>query len=366
MNPGSDHQLGQKIGALIATQSASNLPESAILSHVQDLLGADTALQGPLRDLLVRPAYRQLFTGGQRSVQVGGRDALLQDLANTYNPAVVARLAALIDGSLGLPPGPLSSVPNGASADPMGSRGYGAPGSAAGPWAAPYSQPQTPPPPSWAAAPATPPYSQPAPVAPPVAPAAGPSPVTALLIALVSLLTGAVLLGLGWALLSSRTLSPTPSASAPASSSPASPSPTPSTAPPPTPKGSSTAPQTPSSGAWGSASDYKFGQLPGGDFPNSCAFSVTDGSGRTTTDKSSLEYWACRDVGGDPDNGYKVVWADGKETTYTFQANGDGRVVGTNGNTYPMRWRNDSHAGEQIIVINHQDGAITWIPGHIE
>jgi hypothetical protein len=30
-----------------------------------------------------------------------------------------------------------------------------------------------------------------------------------------------------------------------------------------------------------------------------------------------------------------------------------------------MRWSNDSHRGQDIVVINHQDGAISWIPGHI-
>jgi len=27
--------------------------------------------------------------------------------------------------------------------------------------------------------------------------------------------------------------------------------------------------------------------------------------------------------------------------------------------------RNDSHQGDPIVVINHQDGAISWIPGTI-
>lgn len=117
--------------------------------------------------------------------------------------------------------------------------------------------------------------------------------------------------------------------------------------------------------AWGDASDYKFGTLPGGSYPNSCAFSSTDAQGRTILDKSRVDYWACRDVGGNPETGYSVVWADGKQTNYTFGRDGDGTVVGTNGSSYPMRWRNDSHRGSDIIVINHEDGATTWIPGRV-
>jgi hypothetical protein len=30
-----------------------------------------------------------------------------------------------------------------------------------------------------------------------------------------------------------------------------------------------------------------------------------------------------------------------------------------------MTWRNDTHDGTKIIVISHQDGATTWIPGNV-
>lgn len=359
-----DYQLGRRIATLIAEQTAANLPSTAVFSQVQDLLGADTSLLGPLRDLLARPGFRQLVGGDQQSVMLGGRDALLQDLSHTYHPAILERLALVIDGSLGLPPAaPPSVMASAGGASAAGGVPYGAPPAdprAGGPWTGPWSQPPQAPP--WSATPPSTPYGQPA---PPAAAASGPAPVTALLIALVSMLTGAVLLGLGWMLLSNR---PQPSGAvatpgAPTAQAPAAAPSTP--APPPTPKGPTTVTPPSSSSAWGGPSDYKFGQVPGGAYPNSCAFSVTDDNGRTTTDKSQVEYWACRDVGGNPETGYRVVWADGKETNYTFQSGGAGQVVGTNGSTYPMSWRNDTHRGDPIVVINHQDGAITWIPGQI-
>lgn len=373
LTSGSEYLLGQKIAGLFAMQRASDLPTGILLGQVQDLLGSETALLVPLRDLLQRPVFRQLLEqGGTAASQpqlLAGRDALLQDLALTYQPAVLARLAAVIDGSLGLPSMPSSSVIGGAGSGPGPARSWGQP------------QSQSSQLPSWSAwgsqvvsgqpaagpAPATP---SPAAAAPaPVQVTSGPSAVTALLIALVSLLSGAVLLVLGWLLFSDRPQGLTGGAAQPAPSSPpaapSAPSPAPTPPPPATPKEPTTVEPASPSSAWGDASEYKFGQLPGGDYPNSCAFSVTDVNGRTTTDKSQVEYWACRDVGGDPETGYRVVWADGKETNYTFQSGGDGQVVGTNGSTYPMRWRNDTHQGEPIVVINHQDGAITWIPGQI-
>lgn len=344
-----DYQLGQRLGGLIAQQAASKLPFSAVYSQLQDLLGADTSMLGPLRDLLGKPAFGQLVGPNQRSVVVGARDALLQELANTYNALMVSRLAAVIDGCLGLPQGPV----------PV--------------------QSYAPPPPAPPSYPAPPPYAapqsypvQPTPIQILTSPSSGARPMTAVLILLVCLLGGALLLGLGWLFLSNRPLgsvssgkavAPPPSSTASSQLAPAPPPSTP--APPATEKGVAARTPEPSSGAWGDTTDYKFGQLPGGDYPNSCAFSKTDENGRTTIDKSDLDYWACRDQGGDSENGYKVVWADGKETTYTFQQGGDGQVVGTNGNTYPMTWRNDSHAGDPIIVINHQDGAVSWIPGNI-
>ncbi|MCP9784601.1 DUF4101 domain-containing protein [Cyanobium sp. WKJ7-Wakatipu] len=104
----SDQQLGCNLAALIAQQASSNLPFSVIYGQLQDLLGDDTALLGPLRDLLGRPAFQQLLGLKRHSVQLGARDALLQDLALTYNAGMVVRLAVVIDGCIGLPPG---SVP---------------------------------------------------------------------------------------------------------------------------------------------------------------------------------------------------------------------------------------------------------------
>ncbi len=343
----SDHDLGRQIGSLIARQGGSSFSPGPVIGQVQDLLGEDTSLLGPLRDLLQRPGFRRLFSDGQRSVQIGGREALLQDLGGLYHPAVVARLAAVVDGCLGLPAGAPPEPPSA--------------------WATPYATPPTvvDSVPGQGYPPSAQPYGAPAPAAPA---AGGLNPLTLLLTILASFVAGAVLFGLGWLMLQSRPAA-APSATAgggkaalpsTAPSAPAAPAPP----PPPTPPKEQVEQSAPSN-AWGTAAEYKFGQLPGGAYPHSCAFTVTDASGRTTVDKSNLEFWACRDVGGDPDTGYRVVWADGKETTYTFNAGGNGMVVGTNGSTYPMRWSNDSHRGSDIVVIRHQDGAITWIPGNI-
>ena len=349
----SDQQLGCNLAALISQQASSNLPFSVIYGQLQDLLGDDTALIGPLRDLLGRPAFNQLVGLKRHSVQVGARDALLQDLGLTYNSAMVGRLADVIDGCLGRP---LSMASSSAQPSTYAS-----------------SQPFT----SYAPSsphPATQPYAAAGPInygpagsgQPQIIQTAPSNPQTSILIALVAMLGGAVIVGLAWLFLGNRLQQST--ASVPSPKAPLStPQPAEPAADPPAqaPSKLPTAPNDSGQGAWGSASDYKFGQLPGGDYPQSCAFSRTDPSGRVNTDKSQVEFWACRDVGGDAENGYKVAWADGKETTYTYSPEGQGAVVGTNGSSHPITWRNDTHKGDSIIVINHQDGAVSWIPGNV-
>lgn len=124
----------------------------------------------------------------------------------------------------------------------------------------------------------------------------------------------------------------------------------------------------PQCGEWGCRDVYKFGRIPDDTYPHSCAFSRTDPRGMTIVSRSpsEIEYWACRDKGGDQSDGYSVSWADGKETRYTFGSGGRGTIVGTDGEGYPMRWKNSIHRGTPIIVINHEDGAESWIPGRVD
>lgn len=390
----TDHRLGQQLAAWIVERGQASIGSATLLSRLQDELGADTALLLPLRDLLQRPAFRSLFSGEAASVQRGRRDALLADLAGTYAPAVLQRLALVIDGCLGLPATaaalPAATAAPGASwpAPPPGSHSQPAwmpQPAAAHPSASSHLHPDSDPSqapsrgsgPPYAAAPAPAALVPPAPAA--ISLQAGGStaasqpggcqPLLGLLIVLVALLTGGVA-GLGTILLLNRP-SPSPASGArsspPAQPRPAATSPVataPSPEPPATAPAAAPADAIPT-GAWGASGDYKFGRQPGGDYPNSCAFSRTDEAGQKTIDKSQVEFWACRDIGGDAERGYNVAWADGKQTTYTFRNDGSGAVVGTNGSSHPMNWRNDSHQGSDIIVINHQDGATTWIPGHV-
>ena len=233
MAPSFDHALGQRLAQLIQ-QSGEEAFEAGVLSRrlqaqLQDLLGAETALLNPLRDLLQRPAFRQLFQLNSQGQILNGRDALLGDLSEVYSPAIVARLDAVLQGCLNL-------------------------SGAATPW--PTAQPASAPPP---AAPSQIAPSQIAPSAAPATtvvaiPARSQAP-TAILIALLALLCGALVMALAGMLVSSRgsngTTSTTP---APSPANPPAP-----TAPPSQPQAPKqpAAPAAPSStAAWQACIDY--------------------------------------------------------------------------------------------------------------
>jgi hypothetical protein len=255
---------------------------------------------------------------------LSARDSLIADLQLTYSGNVADRLSHVLNGLLNLPDAPNT------------------PSASAASWAPPAAAPAT-----------TVTYAVQA-----AAPAQGG--ITAAVIALLALICGGALVGLIWLLLGQSPASrqPSPQAASPAATPP---TPTSPTAPPRRVETPAT-----SSSPWGPPESYKFGHGPSATYPNTCAFSQTDARGQQTlTDKSQLEFWACRDEGGNPDSGYGVTWGDGKRTVYRFTADGSGMVVGTNGSGVPMRWHNDSHNGQQIIAITHQDGATSWIPGHV-
>ena len=349
----ADHRLGQQLAQMITAGGGERFEITPILSQVQDLLGDETALIVPMRDLLQRPSFRALFSGETLPARLARRDALLADLSGTYTAAILDRLALVIDGCIGLPASTNGHSVSSGTARP-GTQGFTPP---------PSANPSTP---SWAAHP-----SNHVPSQPPIQVISGPpsnngggSGLTAGLIVLVSLLVGGLMVALGWILLLNRptTISP----NLPSSPPERTPSPEPNPSPAPTPKDDEKGTTSVPEGAWGPSSAYKFGRLPGGDYPHSCAFSMTDEAGQKTIDTSTIEYWACRDIGGDTNQGFRVAWSDGKETVYTFQEGGGGNVVGTNGTTYPMTWRNDTHKGSSIIVISHEDGATTWIPGQVQ
>lgn len=179
-----DYVLGRNLARLVAAEGSSAFQAGVVSRRIhaaaQDLLGAETELASPLRDLLQRPGFRSLFTHDRVSQSIAARDALISDLADTYSPTMLQRLTTVIQGCLGEP----QATPP--PAEPVASASVASP------------HPPGPPPASSAS---------------PAAPASVPMRVVTVqsnsglvggLIALVSLLAGALLVGIAWALMSQR------------------------------------------------------------------------------------------------------------------------------------------------------------------
>lgn len=135
---GTGHRLGLRLGEWLAVGSAGLENGTALGNRLCDLLGADQALAGPLRDLARRPLLQQVL----QSRGVARRSALLtlvNDLESTYTPAVLAELVALLEAALGetglaaaLRQGsvrvPMASPPEGPERSPTASRSATPPG----------------------------------------------------------------------------------------------------------------------------------------------------------------------------------------------------------------------------------------------
>ena len=135
---GTGHRLGLRLGEWLAVGTTGLDNGTALGNRLCDLLGADQALAGPLRDLARRPLLQQAL----QSRGVARRSALLtlvNDLESTYTPAVLAELVALLEAALGEtglaaapPQGPvrdtLASPPEGPERSGTASRSAALPG----------------------------------------------------------------------------------------------------------------------------------------------------------------------------------------------------------------------------------------------
>ena len=86
---------------MLARQQPESLNLGRLFNEIQDLLGADTSLKVPLRDLFAREVFRKLLLASQSSQKLAFKDSLVQDLQSVYSPALVARLEAFLNGLIG-------------------------------------------------------------------------------------------------------------------------------------------------------------------------------------------------------------------------------------------------------------------------
>ena len=95
----NDRQLGHLFFDALSSQAQTS--PAILIAILNDLLGADVSLLAPLKDLVSRPGFQALMAmGGANSNTRFQGDALLQALAETYQPQVVQRLGEFLEGFL--------------------------------------------------------------------------------------------------------------------------------------------------------------------------------------------------------------------------------------------------------------------------
>lgn len=109
-----DYELGRRLSTLISQQGErafeSGVASRKMLAQLQDLLGADTTLSAPMRDLMLRPGFQKLFGSASTMQRQGFKDALLHELSQIYSAKVTDRLANVLSGCLNLAPSAGQSV----------------------------------------------------------------------------------------------------------------------------------------------------------------------------------------------------------------------------------------------------------------
>jgi hypothetical protein len=99
---GKGRELGQALKAWIDSSRPDLITPQTIANRLIDALGADDSLKGPLRDLasqrLLLQALRQ-----RGAAQRSALDSLNQQLTQTYSPAVLEQLLALLEAATGQP-----------------------------------------------------------------------------------------------------------------------------------------------------------------------------------------------------------------------------------------------------------------------
>lgn len=99
----NDRQLGERLADAIGP--ASQVAPGQVVAVLADLIGSDLSLLAPLKDLVSRPGFKVLT--GQRLANgstKAHREALLNVMGETYQPQVLGRLNAFLDGYLGSQP----------------------------------------------------------------------------------------------------------------------------------------------------------------------------------------------------------------------------------------------------------------------
>ena len=103
--------IGSQLAVVIRNGAARPTSTTALQAVVADLVGNETELLLPLKELVGRPAFQRLVPKAGSGSGSAERLALLQELQRTFAPAITLALEELLGGFLDLPGGHSNTSP---------------------------------------------------------------------------------------------------------------------------------------------------------------------------------------------------------------------------------------------------------------
>lgn len=98
-------ELGQRLAHTLGQSKGTISTPARLQAVAADLAAERQELLLPLKDLVCRRAFQDLIPRAGSGGGAVQRDLLIQEMALTFSPQVMAAIAALLDGFLDLPPG---------------------------------------------------------------------------------------------------------------------------------------------------------------------------------------------------------------------------------------------------------------------
>lgn len=99
---GKGRDIGTRLHRSVEDGSARRFSHQSLLGRMLDDLGGDTSLQGPLRDLAMRPLFLQSLQQERIALRQSAAVSLSRDLQDTYAPKILGELLDLLEAALGV------------------------------------------------------------------------------------------------------------------------------------------------------------------------------------------------------------------------------------------------------------------------
>jgi membrane associated rhomboid family serine protease len=99
---GKGRDIGTRLHRSVEDGSARRFSHQSLLGRMLDDLGGDTSLQGPLRDLAMRPLFLQSLQQERLALRQSAAASLSRDLQDTYAPRILGELLDLLEAALGV------------------------------------------------------------------------------------------------------------------------------------------------------------------------------------------------------------------------------------------------------------------------